>query len=305
MGLITTLYTCLVVGIPVIYFVAYGPKGSIDGVLSTIITFPSFLQKHSLPASTKLLLFASPMFYRGIYQLIDQVSDLSFLGCMLAGGSSMGKEELEVLDAVFASKGCTVPVMNGYGQNEMAGAVTLNQIGRNRRGSAGTAVDGTDLMVVDLQDFKPLPRNAVGKILERSESLFIGYENMPERTEASFITDENGDSWFDTNDVGYLDDDGYLRKSADVIQDELLIYQNLDVSKCSRLAFAGIHVVAPRVIDEMAGWPDVFSIIDFYIKSCDRLVIKGMTYPGLRILDVGKPETLAAAPEMLRSLQQL
>ena len=82
-------------------------------------------------------------------------------------------------------------------------------------------------------------------------------------------------------------------------------YQNLDVSKCSRLAFAGIHVVAPRVIDDMAGWPDVFSIIDFYIKSCDRLVIKGMTYPGLRILDVGKPETLAAAPEMLRSLQQL
>lgn len=210
MGLITTLYTCLVVGIPVIYFVAYGPKGSIDGVLSTIITFPSFLQKYGLPASTKLLLFASPMFYRGIYQLIDQVSDLSFLGCMLAGGSSMGKEELEVLDAVFASKGCTVPVMNGYGQNEMAGAVTLNQIGRNRRGSAGTAVDGTDLMVVDLQDFKPLPCNAVGKILERSESLFIGYENMPERTEASFITDENGDSWFDTNDVGYLDDDGFL-----------------------------------------------------------------------------------------------
>lgn len=210
MGLITTLYTCLIVGIPAIYFVAYGPKGSIDGVLNAIITFPSFLQKYGLPASTKLLLFASPMFYRGIYQLIDQAPDLSFLGCMLAGGSSMGKEELEVFDAAFASKGCTVPVMNGYGQNEMAGAVTLNQIGKNRRGSAGTAVDGTDLMVVDLKNFKPLPRNAVGKILERSESLFIGYENMPERTAASFIADESGNTWFDTNDVGYLDGDGFL-----------------------------------------------------------------------------------------------
>ena len=31
--------------------------------------------------------------------------------------------------------------------------------------------------------------------------------------------------------IGSLDDDGYLRKSADVIQDELLIYQNLDVSR--------------------------------------------------------------------------
>ena len=33
---------------------------------------------------------------------------------------------------------------------------------------------------------------------------------MPERTKASFITDEDGNTWFDTTDVGYLDDDGFL-----------------------------------------------------------------------------------------------
>lgn len=31
--------------------------------------------------------------------------------------------------------------------------------------------------------------------------------------------------------IGSLDDDGYLRKSVDVIQDELLIYQNIDISR--------------------------------------------------------------------------
>ena len=33
---------------------------------------------------------------------------------------------------------------------------------------------------------------------------------MPEKTKESFVTDENGDVWFDTKDVGYLDDDGFL-----------------------------------------------------------------------------------------------
>lgn len=52
--------------------------------------------------------------------------------------------------------------------------------------------------------------NVIGKVLERSESLFIGYENMSERTKSSFVTDDNGDTWFDTNDVGYVDNDGFL-----------------------------------------------------------------------------------------------
>ena len=159
---------------------------------------------------TKLLLFGMPLLYRTLYQCIDLIEDMSFIGCMLAGGSAMSKEELETIDKAFAEKGCTVPVCVGYGQNEMAGGVTMNEIGANKRGSAGKPMVSTTLKIVDMVTGAPLPHNKVGKILERSESLFVGYENMPEKTKESFVTDENGDVWFDTKDVGYLDDDGFL-----------------------------------------------------------------------------------------------
>ena len=159
---------------------------------------------------TKLLLFAAPMFYRALYQCLERFDDLSYIGCMLAGGSAMSKAELEVMDAAFSAKGCGVPVLIGYGQNEMAGGVTMNEIGANKPGSAGKPMADTTLKIVDIVTGAPVPNNTVGKILERSESLFIGYENMPEQTSASFITDENGDVWFDTKDVGYIDEDGFL-----------------------------------------------------------------------------------------------
>ena len=210
LGLITTLYTGLIMGVPVVYLGGNSAQESIELFIGLLNGYGSFLEKHNLPSNTKLLLFSAPMYYRALYKEADHLQNLSFIGCMLAAGSAMSKEELELMDAAFAAKGCTVPVLNGYGQNEMAGAVTLNLIGKNRRGSAGIVVEGTQLKIVDISTGVTKNNNTPGKILERSESLFLGYENMPERTRSSFVTDENGDRWFDTTDVGYIDDDGFL-----------------------------------------------------------------------------------------------
>ena len=210
LGLITTLYTGLIIGVPVVYLGGNSAQESIELFIGLLNGYSSFLKNHGLPSVTKLLLFSAPMYYRALCQFADKLQDLSFIGCMLAAGSAMGKEELEIMDATFAEKGCTVPVLNGYGQNEMAGAVTLNLIGKNRRGSAGIVVNGTQLRIVDISTGTLKDTGTAGKILERSESLFEGYENMPERTASSFIPDENGNLWFDTTDVGYIDDDGFL-----------------------------------------------------------------------------------------------
>ena len=212
MGVVSTLYTCLISGNPIVYLPGYQmiPQVSLECMLKFMISFKSFLQENQMRPDTKLLLFAAPMFYRGLCQCLGKIEDLSFVGCMLAGGSAMSKDELEILDAAFAKKGCNIPVIVGYGQNEMAGGVTMNEIHANKRGSAGKPMAATMLKVVDLVTGDPLPNNSVGKILEQSESLFIGYENMPERTQSSFVIDDNGDIWFDTNDVGYIDDDGFL-----------------------------------------------------------------------------------------------
>ena len=227
MGIISTAYLCLITGTPIVYFVAYGENGSIDGAVKMILTFPSYAMNHGIDPAAKLLIFASPMFFRAMYHQLDQVESLSYIGCMLAGGSAMGREELERIDAAFADKGCTVPVLSGYGQNEMAGGVTMNEIANNRRGSVGKAMAKTELLVVDMKTGMPVPHGTAGKILERSESLFVGYENMPEKTAESFVRIGEGEPWFDTNDVGYMDEDGYLyitgRTSRIIIRQDMKV----------------------------------------------------------------------------------
>ena len=72
-------------------------------------------------------------------------------------------------------------------------------------------------------------------------------------------------------------------------------YPNLDPQRCHKYAFAGIHYMSPRLFAYFPDFPERFSIIDFYLKVCDREAIYGHLQPGLRLLDVGKLDSLAEA----------
>lgn len=72
-------------------------------------------------------------------------------------------------------------------------------------------------------------------------------------------------------------------------------FEKLDVKQCRKLAFAGIHVFSPRLFLEMQSWPEKFSIIDFYLSVCDKYDIYGCYDASLRLLDVGKQDTLKIA----------
>ena len=78
--------------------------------------------------------------------------------------------------------------------------------------------------------------------------------------------------------------------------------QGIDVEKLQQLAFAGIHVVSPRIFDSMCHMPDKFSIIDFYLQAMNNHRIIGYTPPGFAMLDVGKVDSLAPAEEFVKRL---
>lgn len=61
---------------------------------------------------------------------------------------------------------------------------------------------------------------------------------------------------------------------------------------CHTRAFAGIHVMSQAVMPLMDTWPEVFSVIDFYLEQAGTHTVRGMEIPGLRITDIGKPESL-------------
>lgn len=65
------------------------------------------------------------------------------------------------------------------------------------------------------------------------------------------------------------------------------------------LAFSGIHVISPSLLRRMETWPEAFPIMDFYLSSCAHVNIRGVIQPGLRLLDVGKLDTLDQAEEYI------
>lgn len=68
------------------------------------------------------------------------------------------------------------------------------------------------------------------------------------------------------------------------------------------LAFSGIHLFHPSLSPLLADWPDRFPIMDFYLKACADHLICGYEAHDLRLLDVGKLDTLHEAEEFLTTL---
>ena len=65
------------------------------------------------------------------------------------------------------------------------------------------------------------------------------------------------------------------------------------------LAFSGIHLFHPSLSPLLADWPDRFPIMDFYLKACADHLIRGYEAHDLRLMDVGKLDTLHEAEEFI------
>lgn len=74
-------------------------------------------------------------------------------------------------------------------------------------------------------------------------------------------------------------------------------FPNLDPSRYKRYAFSGIHIFSPSLFPLMEESPTKFGIIDFYLATCSKADIRGVVKPDLRLLDVGKLDSLAQAEE--------
>ena len=68
------------------------------------------------------------------------------------------------------------------------------------------------------------------------------------------------------------------------------------------LAFSGIHVFHPSLAPLLADWPERFPIMDFYLKSCASHVIKGVEVKDLKLMDVGKLNTLHDAETFIADI---
>ncbi|MBP3844525.1 MAG: nucleotidyltransferase family protein [Prevotella sp.] len=68
------------------------------------------------------------------------------------------------------------------------------------------------------------------------------------------------------------------------------------------LAFSGIHVFHPSLVPLLSEWPDRFPIMDFYLSACATHLIKGFEATDLRLMDVGKMDTLDQAENFINNI---
>ena len=100
-----------------------------------------------------------------------------------------------------------------------------------------------------------------------------------------------------------FDDDyhlqGWLNKSTGETRPAEFVYRD----GLHELAFGGIHVISPSIFEELKRYSQgqaKFSITPFYVDQCHNHLIKGYVQETpYTWLDVGKPETLKEAEELV------
>lgn len=104
----------------------------------------------------------------------------------------------------------------------------------------------------------------------------------------------------DTSRYLLFDAEGFLVGWENIKTDQVRTpYEKLDLDACRRYAFSGIHVFSPYLLEYMKTWEDKFSIIDFYLSICKDVPIRGVFDDNLKLVDVGKFETLSSVEQYI------
>ena len=91
---------------------------------------------------------------------------------------------------------------------------------------------------------------------------------------------------------------GWVNKDTLQTKPEGFIYQP-EIQK--EYAFGGIHIISPTLFNYMGDeWTGKFSIMDFYLKTCDIAKLGAYAKEALQLIDIGKPDTLAKAEDFIR-----
>jgi acyl-[acyl-carrier-protein]-phospholipid O-acyltransferase/long-chain-fatty-acid--[acyl-carrier-protein] ligase len=149
------------------------------------------------------MMVGTPSFFWGYLQK-SEPGDYSSLRLMVAGADKCP----DALREGYMKKH-NVTLLEGYGATETSPVVSTNTLEMNRPGSIGKVIPNVQVRIEHLDTGEECKPGEVGKILVKGDLVMKGYLGDPDQTAASIV-----DGWYNTGDMGFLDEDGYLWHSG-------------------------------------------------------------------------------------------
>jgi long-chain acyl-CoA synthetase len=115
----------------------------------------------------------------------------------VSGGGALPRHVDETL------LGIGLPILNGYGLTETSPVAAVREPERNGPGTIGPPIPGTEIRARDGEG-RWLGPGQTGVLWIRGPQVMRGYYQNPART--ATVLDQDG--WFDSGDLGHVDDDG-------------------------------------------------------------------------------------------------
>jgi cyclohexanecarboxylate-CoA ligase len=164
------------------------------------------------------------------------------LRSFLCGGAPIPSVLIERAANELGLKVCSL-----WGMTEiLSGTLTEpSRAGEKSATTDGRAQDGMEVGIVDLEG-KPVPAGQSGRLLVRGAQMFKGYYKRPE------LQTFDSDGWFDSGDLAYMDEDGYIRISGRVKDILIRGGENVPVVEVENLLYKHPAVAAVALV----GFPD-------------------------------------------------
>jgi acyl-CoA synthetase (AMP-forming)/AMP-acid ligase II len=218
--------------------------------------------------------------------------DLSSLKSILIGGAPSSPELIRrVQDTLHAA------VSVRYSSTEV-GIATASVPGDPPEilsTTVGKATTGVELRIVD-EDNQPVPPNQPGEVVVRSPATMHGYWRDPEQTAKTL----DAEGWVHTGDVGFLDEQGYLRLRGR--QSEMFIRGGYNVYPAEIEDLLATHPKIARAA--VIGMPDdVFGEIGWaFVVARNASVEPTLTelreFVGKELASFKRPDRLTVLPEL-------
>ena len=154
-----------------------------------------------LPEATSMM--GVPTFYTRL--LADQrltVDSTSHMRLFVSGSAPLLAET-----HVQFSERTGQQILERYGMTETNMNTTNPYDGPRRAGTVGMPLAGVELKITDPETGSTMENGKIGQIEVRGPNVFVGYWNMPEKTNEEL----REDGFFITGDLGFIDDQGYLQ----------------------------------------------------------------------------------------------